>query len=201
MRGVLSAGVRLLGFRLCDRETTPPVQAPGAASTWLLRPARKDDALPIARVFVRSWQAAYRGHMPDSFVNGPTVEGTAKRWRRRLSGKHQDKETWVVEGDGAVVGFARTGPCRDADAGPAWGEVYTIYLSPEWWGRGAGRTLFAHAVESLSARDFRPLVVWVVESNRRARRFYEQAGCRLDGVTKAGTQHGAENRRVRYRLD
>jgi len=200
LRGVVSAGARLLRLRRGHAETTQ-VNAPGAASTWLLRRAAEADVTPIAKAFVRSWQAAYRGQMPDSFVNGPTMAAGVRRWKRRLSGRHPGKETWVVEGDGAVVGFARTGPCRDPDAGPSWGEVYTIYLSPEWWGCGAGRALFAHAVASLSARDFRPLVVWVVETNARARRFYGQAGWQPDGANKTSTSHGVEVRRVRYRLE
>ena len=35
-----------------------------------LRPAEPDDAMEVARVHVRSWQAGYRGLLPDAYLDG-----------------------------------------------------------------------------------------------------------------------------------
>ena len=104
-----------------------------------------------------------------------------------LSHRSPDCHTWLLEGAEEALGFCSTGPSRDGDhdAGLA-GEVYAIYLRPEAWGRGAGRAIFNHSVEDFRQRGFTRVTLWVVIANERARRFYEAAGFRADGLTKTG---------------
>ena len=52
-------------------------------------------------------------------------------------------------------------------------ELHALYVLPELWGRGIGRDLLA------AAGDVSEL--WVLESNERARRFYERFGWAPDG--------------------
>src|SRR4051812_32284506 len=52
----------------------------------------------------------------------------------------------LVDG-GEVVGFTGFGPSRDDDAGADVGEVTSIYLAPQRWGRGGGRLLMRTAVD------------------------------------------------------
>ena len=99
-------------------------------------------------------------------------------------------ETVVAENDGAVVGFCGYGPSRDDDASPGTGEVYAIYLLEEIAGRGVGRELCVHANRRLHALGYRSVTAWVLESNVRARRFYEAAGWTVDGGT-TGCRSGA----------
>jgi GNAT superfamily N-acetyltransferase len=105
----------------------------------------------------------------------------------------------VAEEDGRVTGFAVTGPSEDADAQDKTGEVYAIYLDPEQVGTGLGRALFEHAVEDLRERGFTEATLWVLETNERARRFYEVAGWKPDG-TETSERVDCEMRpTVRYR--
>ncbi len=46
----------------------------------LLRPAEPADAMAVARVHVRSWQAAYRGLLPDAYLDGLRPEDRAARY-------------------------------------------------------------------------------------------------------------------------
>ena len=83
----------------------------------------------------------------------------------------------------AIVGWVAGGRCRDADRpGPGHGEVYAIYVLPEWWGRGAGRLLMAHAVRALTETGQPDITLWVLEANEQARRVYAAAGFRPDGA-------------------
>ena len=100
-----------------------------------------------------------------------------------------------------MVGFSETGPPRDKDVVPGTAELFMIYLAEEAAGKGVGRALFAHAVDDLRAREFERAVLWVLDTNARARRFYEAAGWRPDGVTKTETRGNAELREVRYAID
>jgi L-amino acid N-acyltransferase YncA len=179
-----------------------------------VRRARPEDAEAIADAHVRGWRAAYRGLVPDSILDGLSVERRARYWRDTIAaedaaanaadgstGTAASARTWVVEEAGTVQGFASTGALRDPPDGlTAAGEVFAIYLAPEAKGRGFGRALFACAVDDLRGRGFDPIVAWVFEANASARRFYEAAGFRPDGARQPVTLGETSLPEVRYRL-
>ncbi len=160
----------------------------------VLRPAREEDARAIADIHVRTWQTAYRGLLPDDLLDGLSVERREQVWRDLLA--HGDQDVVVADEDGGIVGFASSGPSREA---PAEGELYAIYVTPEAWGTGAGRMLLSAAAAALAARGYDSALLWVLEDNARARRFYERAGWLEDG-RKLETLGGVEVAETRYRL-
>lgn len=166
-----------------------------------IRRATVSDAEAVAKVQVRSWQWAYRGLLPDDYLRGMSLdlEWRIEQHARRLAHPTPDERTWVLEASGQVVGFASTLPCRDEDEGPEVGEVGALYLAPEVASVGLGRRLFEHAVDDLADRGYAQATLWVLESNTRARRFYEAAGWAFDGTTKTEEMQGATLRQVRYR--
>lgn len=159
------------------------------------------DAAAISIVHVRSWQAAYRGAVPQEYLDGLDPDQRRPVWERRLAeASWPGRGVLVAEAGGRIVGFTAFGPTRDTDADPATvGEVASIYLVREAWGGGIGTALFAAAVESLSLAGHREATLWVLESNARARRFYDAAGWRADGGVKHHTVLGAPLTMVRYR--
>lgn len=168
---------------------------------FTIRPAVLDDAPALAEVHVRSWQWAYRGQLPDEFLDGmsETLERRIAYRRNYLEHLPPEERWWVAEQAGKVVGFAVTAP-SDEDAAPGTAEVGLIYLLQEAAGKGIGRALFAHAVEDLRARGYQQAILWVLETNTRARRFYEAAGWRPDGGRKTEERPGAVLHEIRYRL-
>ena len=177
-----------------------------------VRLAEPDDAAGIADIHVRSWRATYRGLVPDAILDGLSVDRRTTGWQQTLERQARDlaeapvvapERTWVVETAERVVGFAGSGPGRAESAPPpaGSGEVYAIYVAPEWLGLGYGRTLFHHAVSDLRTRAFDPIVVWVFEANATARRFYEAAGFRPDGARFTIDFDGFPIDEIRYRLD
>lgn len=151
-----------------------------------IREAVPDDAPALAALHIGAWRSAYRGLVPDTVLDGLSVERRTAWWRERLgSGDAGRERTWVVEDDRGLAGFATGGAARDESAPPppGAGEIQAIYLRPDRIGSGLGRALFEHAVADLRAAGFDPIVVWVFEANERARRFYEAAGFRADGAT------------------
>ncbi len=166
-----------------------------------VRPAAPADAGAVGRVQVESWRAAYAGMMPDAVLAGLSVEQRAAAWRGRLEHPEvPERRLFVVEVGGAVVGFASSGPSRDAGADTGTAEVYALYLLPAAWGLGHGRALFAAAVDDLRTRGFARITLWVLDRNARGRRFYEAAGMRPDGGAKVEVEGGADLPHVRYAL-
>jgi GNAT superfamily N-acetyltransferase len=166
----------------------------------VIRAAVPADAAEIARVHVASWRAAYRGLLPDRYLERLSVDDRAPTWRRRIDGRRPGEAVLVAGRGGAIVGFASAGPTRDRDADPrSVGEVYAVYLTPEEWGRGAGRRLLERAVAALRDAGFAHAGLWVLETNAHARGFYEHLGWRADGSTKQ-ERFGERVTEVRYRL-
>jgi GNAT superfamily N-acetyltransferase len=155
------------------------------------------DARRLAELHVRAWRAAYHGLLPATLLAAQSVERRERQWREWPESQPV-RPLWLVEREGALLGFAATGPSRDGDAPDGTGEVYAIYLDPAVIGTGVGRVLFAHVTGALRGLGFTHSTLWVLESNARARRFYEAAGWRADGTRKVETLHGHQVIEVRY---
>jgi L-amino acid N-acyltransferase YncA len=159
-----------------------------------VRPATAADAEAIGRVHAETWRAAYEGVLPEAAFD---VEARQRFWREAFArDRPSTSAVFVAELDGAIVGFAGVGASREA---PGVGELFTIYVDPPQWGTGAGRALIARAEESLAASGFAEAVLWVLEGNDRAERFYRAAGWAHDGGRKLEEFQGAELVEVRYR--
>ena len=147
-----------------------------------VRAATVDDAVAIARVHADSWHGAYGdGLLPDRYLARLTVGALVPGWRRRLSSDHGRADVIVVCRFGEVVGFATFGSCDDPLHAGFAGEIRMLYVHPHHARRGFGSVLFDAAVRSLERRGYRWLVVWVVEGNVEARRFYRRVGLEPDG--------------------
>lgn len=147
-----------------------------------IRPGTREDARAIAEVHVASWRDAYRGLLPDGFLDRLSVDEREAQRAEGFDDPGSPFSVLVAEDAGSVVGFVAYGPSRDDDATEETGEVPAIYVEPGVVGTGVGRALFAAATEGLRERGYRRATLWVLEANERARRFYEKAGWRWDGT-------------------
>ncbi len=151
-----------------------------------IRPATPDDALGVAAAHVRSWQVGYRGLLPDDLLDGLDVEQRASRYdfTSRLPGHY----TLVADDDGVICGHVTVaeGTLGEgaSDQSPR-GEVFGFYVDPPRWGTGLGRLLMSAGRAELVAAGHRDAVLWMLEGNARAQRFYERDGWVLDGGRRA----------------
>ncbi|HKY52126.1 MAG TPA: GNAT family N-acetyltransferase [Candidatus Limnocylindria bacterium] len=167
-----------------------------------LRTAEGRDAAAIARVHVRTWQAAYRGLLPDSYLRSLDAELDERtaRWEGFIDAAAARRQTQIVAvDDEQVVGFVTFGPSDEHPHDGRSGEVYAIYVQPSHWDRGYGRALFTAAQRGLAAAGFETATLWVLATNGRARRFYELAGWTVDGATKTDRRRSVVLHEVRYR--
>jgi GNAT superfamily N-acetyltransferase len=172
-----------------------------ARAVALIRSATPEDAHTVAEVHVRSWQHAYRGLLPEAYLDGLSVEERAQRRLEAMAQAAPNAGMLVAEVDGTIVGFASFCSSRDDDAEEDVGEVPAIYLDPEVVGRGIGRRLFEAVADELRRAGFRRATLWVLEANDRARRFYEKAGWRWDGTVSRHDFDCANEPVVRYAVD
>ena len=169
-----------------------------------VRPAEPDDAAGLALVHIRSWQEAYVGLIDQNVLDGLSDELDARvDWWRRwwttepVLGAPVTHVVVSVDPVGDVVGFITVTPGPDRTA-PEVGEVRALYTRAAVWGTGVGRELWDAGVAHLADHGCTSGTLWVLDSNARARRFYERRGWAPDGPTQVDEVWGATVTEVRY---
>ncbi len=147
--------------------------------------------MAVSRVYEKSWKYAYQGIIPQDYLDSIP----AGRW---ASGPdRQDRKTLVCTDGGGIVGTSSFGKSR-LEQFRGWGELISIYLLPDYMGKGYGRILLESAVSELKKHGYEDIFLWVLEENKRARQFYERFGFRPSGDFLEDTIGGRKLREVRY---
>lgn len=162
-----------------------------------LRGARPADAMDVARVHVRSWQAGYAGLLPEDLLQRLRPEDRAPRYAFGRS--PDDGPTTIVSvRDEVICGFATTGSARGG-GDTSLGELLALYVDPGFWRMGVGRHLVAAARRQLSGRGFTEAMLWVLVGNRQAEAFYRADGWAPDGARRTDEVWGVTLDELRYR--
>ncbi|WP_026931480.1 GNAT family N-acetyltransferase [Glycomyces tenuis] len=145
-----------------------------------IRTAGPADADEIVQVKVASWRAAYSGVM-DADVLDNLRDEPSEPFVMNLSSPPPFWLTLVAERGPDVIGSVTIGwDTREiprGEAGPGQpGEVWSLYVHPDHWGRGAGYALMREAHKNLGEFGLSPIRVWVLEGNEIGTRFYERYG-------------------------
>jgi GNAT superfamily N-acetyltransferase len=146
--------------------------------TVTIRHAVPADAMAISMVHALCWHQAYTDLLPAALLASVTAE-------RRLSARRQvmadaSVTSYIADVGGDIVGFADCGPQREAGA-QTQGEVYALYVLQPFQQRQVGLRLFSRCARTLLEQGFKSMHLWCLESNARARRFYDTAGGQLAG--------------------
>ncbi|WP_328504837.1 GNAT family N-acetyltransferase [Streptomyces sp. NBC_00457] len=152
----------------------------------------------VAEIRVRGWQTAYRGLLPQSYLDGLSVEQDAERRRTFFAQSDGSVVDLVAEQRGEITGWACHGPYRDGEVRTEDAELYAIYVDSGSFGNGIGQALLRESVRRCTAAGHRRMLLWVLEGNVRARRFYERAGFRVDGAEEPFEVDGVAVPEVRY---
>ena len=145
----------------------------------IIRDASAEDALPVARIHVETWRAAYPGLVPDQYLTKLSVPDQAIAWARQISRRGGHSATLVAEIDGRVVGFVVLGPRRNSSFEHG-GEIYALYVDVDWQNQGIGRALMVAAFVQLRSMGLDSALLWVLAANP-SRFFYEALGGDLLG--------------------
>ncbi|HVC71921.1 MAG TPA: GNAT family N-acetyltransferase [Acidimicrobiales bacterium] len=168
-----------------------------------IRRATIDDAGAIATVHVRSWQSAYAGVLPQSYLDGLDPRHSGRQWAAVLEATAwPGTGTLVLTGEsGTVIGFAHLSPTRDDDDDSTTvGELQTLYLDPLVWRGGGGSVLLRAVTTQMAEAGFQAGIAWTLDNNERARSFYEHHGWAPDGATKLHDWGAFLATDVRYRV-
>ena len=144
--------------------------------SYIIRPMEEADIPARALVHCRAWEETYRGLIPDAVLDSMTPEAVEAAVRALPT------ETLVAEGPEGLAGFACFLPeARAFTARRNTSEIAALYLLRSVQGLGLGRRLLEAALDHLPPHQ--DVVLYVLDKNRRAIRFYESMGFRLTGRT------------------
>lgn len=142
------------------------------ALTIDIRPAGIEDAPGISRVHDVAWQQAYAGIIPHKALRTMINRRDENWWTRAV---RRGTSVLVLDMGDQIAGYATFGLNR-ARALPQDGEVYELYIQPEYQGIGLGNRLFRSARRALEDHGCEGLVVWALEDNDIACNFYRSQG-------------------------
>jgi GNAT superfamily N-acetyltransferase len=120
----------------------------------------------------------------ETFLASLSIEKRQAMWEKFL--QKEPPIILVAEKDSSVIGFCTFGPVRDGDGESASvAEIMAIYVQPEYWSSGVWAALWSQVLDRVTADGFEEIVLWVLDTNLRARTFYERIGFEADGATKS----------------
>jgi ribosomal protein S18 acetylase RimI-like enzyme len=153
-----------------------------------IRNARPADAEAIAEVHDAAWRDAYRGIIPGRELERMIARRGPRWWQAAIS---RGSRLVVLDFGGRIAGYASYGRNR-VPAMPYSGEIFELYLAPEFQGLGMGRRLFEAARRDLNDHGYVSTLVWALADNERALDFYTRLGGKI--IRRAEERFGDETR-------
>ncbi len=135
--------------------------------------SRAEDAPAVAELHAAAWRHAYAGIIPGVTLER-MIAARGPSWWRRLHGA--GARALLIEFDGAIAGYATLGRGRAGARADRVGEIYELYLRPDYQGIGLGRRLFTEARARLADHGLTGLSIWALAENTVGRRFYVAMG-------------------------
>ncbi|MGN0690320.1 MAG: GNAT family N-acetyltransferase [Oscillospiraceae bacterium] len=128
-----------------------------------------DNLFEISEIYEKSWKFAYRNIIPSDYLDSIPCG----RWASSIN--KEGMHSLVVTENNRIIGTAsfcksRWEQCSDC------GEIVSIYFLPEYMGKGYGQHLLGVCIEELRKSGYEKIILWVLEENQRARKFYEKNG-------------------------
>lgn len=155
-------------------------------SIVIKKPETEDEIRGKAHVYWRASHEAFAGIVSSAWLESLTLEKCEQMAFRRTD------DILIAKDDERVVGFVSYGD-RGSEA-PGVGEIFSLYLLPEYFGTGLSRRLMDAGLAQLA--DYPKICLWVLADNGRAIRFYEKCDFSPDGEEAISPRTGAKELRM-----
>ena len=130
---------------------------------------KNDNPLEISKIYESSWKYAYKDIIPQNYFNSiPTGQ-----WAANINKTGMNSLVLITHGK--IIGTASFCKSRWEEYSE-YGEIVSIYFLPDYIGKGYGGLLLNKCMEELKQCGFNKVLLWVLEDNHRARKFYEKHG-------------------------
>ena len=138
----------------------------------MIRYYEEKDIEQVAKIITEDWKISYKGIIDDEYLKNLDYKDKEKSIRE----KYQKQKSIVLE-EGYIKGYSRFGENRDEEK--ELGELYALYVKADERGKKIGERLLKKTADILSKRGYKEMVIWCLEKNKNARKFYEKMGGKL----------------------
>lgn len=129
-------------------------------------------------IYAKSWKVAYSGIIPQEYLDNLTLE----HWTQFL--ENSPFQNFLLKDNDDFVATSSVVKSRD-EKYAGYGEIVSLYVLPDYFGKGYGTYLFKRMVEKLRAMGFNKVCLWVLKENVKARQFYEKLDLIPNGDEKS----------------
>jgi ribosomal protein S18 acetylase RimI-like enzyme len=149
--------------------------------------ANPADAPALRDLHLATWEVAFRGHAAQAWYRDGLAAHAVRDWAEVVrSQAARGGGVLAARSDGRIVGLCQYGPTEDEDHDPEQvGHIHRLFVHPRRQRAGIGRALLTASVDRLREAGMSTATLWVLETDRHARAFYERLGWKPDGGRKA----------------
>lgn len=158
----------------------------------------ESDTEDVAGIHLASWQKAYQHLLPSPYLSKLDLAKLRDNWRVGLE-INPDVVRLVALQNRKVVGYAVGLENRFAELFPEVpAELWAVYVHPDNWQQNAGFRLLRAFAKEICTRNWSQYIVWVLEENLAARKFYEKCGGIIQPQQRISLFGGEEFNEVSY---
>lgn len=200
MAGNLETDYRLRKAALSDRIPLSEQKADSIdisnKKQEFIRKAEYGDIGRISEIYIFTKRMTYRTIFQDDMVSFHEMQVLKTAMEFQTEPKRL--KNILVYDDGIIKGIMNRGESREKDLPDAF-ELYELYVDPFFQRQGIGECLIRTFLAEAAAMSKKTLILWVVEENIQARKFYENFLFAPDG--KKQLVDGTEKFILRYRRE
>lgn len=165
-----------------------------AYDNLIIRDVKYEDIEQIVDINIKDWKKVYKGIIDDEILNNLNREEKIKKWRKH----YNISNVIVAEENGTILGYCRYDDNAIYENTDIDSEIIAIYVDCDKLGKGIGRKLIEYVKKDLKNKNKTKMVIWCLEKNQNARKFYEKMGGNLLSDEKYFEKEGKKYKEVGY---
>lgn len=160
----------------------------------LIRTIKYEDIEQIVDINIKAWKKEYKGIIDDEILNNLNKQEKIEKWKKN----YNKGNVIVAEESGTILGFCRYDDSAVYENTDIDSEIIAIYVDCDKLGNGIGKKLVEYVKDALKNKNKAKMVIWCLEKNQKARKFYEKIGGKLIADEKYFEKEGKKYKEVGY---
>ncbi|MEP7372686.1 MAG: GNAT family N-acetyltransferase [Chitinophagaceae bacterium] len=161
-----------------------------------LRQAQFADYTAIAKLHADNWRQNYRGILSDEYLDKEVEQDRLDTWYGRLKSPAENQLVTMATLDETIAGFC----CVYLNDDPVFGSyIDNLHVATHLQKSGIGRVLIKDCAAKICEHsNSEQMYLWVFESNKNARFFYERVGGTNFETLEKKNEDGTVSQTCRY---
>jgi L-amino acid N-acyltransferase YncA len=133
----------------------------------------------------------YSPYVSDSAVSFDIVPPTVEEFSAKIAHLSETHAFLIADDAGRVAGYAYSSPYRER-AAYRWSAEVSVYVHPDYRGRGVGRLLYDDLLELMRRQGMRVAIAGITQPNPASMALHRSCGFHMVGVfERIGYKAGA----------